>query len=64
MRRCNSRISHIKKNCRSLLVSHDRNKLFFFSFFKQVHGIGKSSGITSLEVIVGTNVSSSVNSYP
>ena len=30
----------------------------------QLLGTGKSSGITSLEVIVGTNIPSSVNSYP
>ena len=36
----------------------------FSAHFKQLHGTGKSSAITSFVVIVETNVSSSVNSFP
>ena len=56
-------MSYIYKVYSSLLIPHDRKKRFF-AHFKQLHGTGKSSGVTSLEITVGTKVPPSVKSYP
>ena len=53
--------SALLQSLQQLISYTRRGETGFFAHFQQVHGTGKLSGITSLEVFVETNISSSVN---